>query len=41
LSAVDLQAIAQWAVLNEQAILDHWDGLADGVQFGRQLQPLP
>ena len=29
LSAVDLQAIAQWAALNEQAILDHWNGLTD------------
>jgi len=41
LSAADLQAIAQWAALNEQAILDHWNGLTDGVQLGQQLQRLP
>jgi hypothetical protein len=41
LSAADLRAIAQWAALNERAILDHWNGLTDGVQLGRQLQRLP
>lgn len=24
----------------EAAILDHWNGLTDGVQLGRQLRPL-
>jgi len=41
LSAADLRAIAQWAALNEQVILDHWNGLTDGVQLGQQLQRLP
>jgi len=41
LSAADLRAIAQWAALNEHAILDHWNGLTDGVQLGQQLRRLP
>ena len=41
LSAADLRAIAQWAALNEQAILDHWNGLTDGVELGQQLRRLP
>jgi len=40
LSPADLRAVAQWIALNEAAILDHWNGLTDGVQLGRQLQPL-
>ena len=40
LSAADLRAVAQWIALNEKAILDHWNGLTDGAQLGRQLQPL-
>jgi hypothetical protein len=35
LSAADLRAIEQWAALNEAAILDHWNGLTDGVQLGQ------
>jgi hypothetical protein len=27
--------------LNQQAILDHWNGLTDGVQLGQQLRRLP
>ena len=27
--------------MNEAATLDHWNGLTDGVQLGRQLRPLP
>ena len=41
LPAADLRAIAQWAALNEQAILDHWNGLTDGVELGQQLRRLP
>jgi hypothetical protein len=41
LSAADLRAIEQWAALNEVAILDHWNGLTDGVQLGQQLRRLP
>jgi len=41
LSSADLRAIAQWAALNEAAILDHWNGLTDGVQLGQQLLRLP
>ena len=41
LSAADLWAIEQWAALNEQAILDHWNGLTDSAQLGQQLQRLP
>jgi hypothetical protein len=41
LSAADLRAIAQWVALNEQAILDHWNGLTDGVQLGQQLRRQP
>jgi hypothetical protein len=41
LSADDLRAISQWLALNEAAILDHWNGLTDGVQLGQQLRRLP
>jgi hypothetical protein len=40
LSAADLRAVTQWIALNEQAILDHWNGLTDDVQLARQLRPL-
>ncbi len=40
LSRADLQAVSRWIALNETAILDHWNGLTDGVQMGQQLQPL-
>jgi methionine synthase II (cobalamin-independent) len=35
LTAADLQAVSQWIALNETAILDHWNGLTDGAEFGR------
>ena len=41
LGAADLQAVSQWIALNEAAILDHWNGLTDGVQLSRQLRRLP
>jgi hypothetical protein len=41
LSAADLRAVAQWIALNEVAILDHWNGLTDGVQLAQQLRRLP
>jgi hypothetical protein len=40
LAAADLRAVSQWLALNQQAILDHWNGLTDGVQLGQQLRPL-
>lgn len=40
LSRADLQAVSRWIAMNEAAILDHWNGLTDGVQMGRQLRPL-
>jgi hypothetical protein len=40
LSTDDLRAVSQWIALNEKAILDHWNGLTDGVQLGQQLRPL-
>jgi hypothetical protein len=40
LSSADLQAVSQWLALNEPAVLEHWNGLTDGVQLGRQLRPL-
>ena len=41
LPAADLRAVAQWIALNEAAIIDHWNGLTDGVQLGQQLRRLP
>jgi hypothetical protein len=40
LSRADLQAVSRWIAMNEAAILDHWNGLTDGVQMGQQLRPL-
>jgi hypothetical protein len=40
LSTADLRAVSQWIALNEAAILDHWNGLTDGVQLGQHLRPL-
>ena len=41
LSAADLRAVSQWMVLNEAAILDHWNELIDGTELGQRLQRLP
>jgi hypothetical protein len=41
LSAADFQRVVLWIELNEAAILDHWNGLTDGVQLGQQLRRLP
>ena len=41
LSRANWQAASQWIALNEQAIVDHWNGLTDGAELGRQLQRLP
>jgi hypothetical protein len=41
LSAADLRAVTQWIALNESALIDHWNGLTDGVQLGQQLRRLP
>ena len=40
LPTADLRVVSQWIALNESAIVDHWNGLTDGVQLGRQLRPL-
>jgi hypothetical protein len=41
LSVADVRAVSQWIALNETAIIDHWNGLTDGVQLGQQLRRLP
>jgi hypothetical protein len=41
LSVADFQRVVLWLALNETAIIDHWNGLTDGVQLGQQLRPLP
>jgi hypothetical protein len=41
LSSADFQAVVRWIALNEKAIIDHWNGLTDGVQLGQQLRRLP
>lgn len=41
LSAADLRALSQWIAVNQAAIIDHWNGLTDGVQLGQQLRRLP
>jgi hypothetical protein len=41
LAPADERAVAQWIALNENAIIDHWNGVTDGVQLGQQLQRLP
>jgi hypothetical protein len=40
LSTADLRAVSQWVALNQTAMIDHWNGATDGVQFGQQLQRL-
>jgi hypothetical protein len=40
LSPADLRAVSAWIALNASAILEHWNGLSDGVQLGRQLRSL-
>lgn len=41
LSSGDLAAVTRWIAANEAAILDHWNGVTDGVQLGQQLRRLP
>jgi hypothetical protein len=41
LSADDRLAIFQWIAMNEQALLDHWNGLIDGGDLIERLRPLP
>jgi hypothetical protein len=41
LSAADLRAVSQWIALNQAAIIDHWNGVTDGVQLGQELRRLP
>jgi hypothetical protein len=41
LSAADRQAVFQWIVINEAALIDHWNGVIDGGDLIEGLQPLP
>jgi hypothetical protein len=41
LSAADFQRVVLWIATNEAAIIDHWNGLTDGVQLGQRLRRLP
>ena len=40
LSVADFQAVVRWIALNEKAIIDHWNGLTDGVQLAKALRPI-
>ena len=40
LSADDLRVVSRWIALNQAAIIDHWNGVTDGVQLGQQLRRL-
>jgi len=40
LSSADRQAVARWIKLNEQAILDHWNEVTDGIELGAALRRL-
>jgi hypothetical protein len=41
LSGGDLTLVRRWLALNQQAVLDHWNALIDGVELGQRLQKLP
>jgi hypothetical protein len=41
LSAEDQVAVFRWIAMNEQALLDHWNGLIDGGDLIERLRPLP
>ena len=40
LSAADLRAVSEWIRLNEEAIVDYWDGTIDTGELIQQLLPL-
>jgi hypothetical protein len=41
LSAEDQAKVFQWIALNEQVIMDHWNGLTDGGDVSEQRRRLP
>jgi len=41
LSAADRQAVFQWIVINEAALIDHWNGVIDGGDLIERLRLLP
>ncbi len=41
LSPADLQAVSQWIVLNEAALVAYWEGTISTVELVRRLQRLP
>jgi hypothetical protein len=41
LDTADLALVSRWLALNQQAVLDHWNALIDGVELGQRLQKLP
>ena len=41
LSADDRVAIFQWIAMNEETLLDHWNGVIDGGGLIERLRPLP
>ena len=41
LSATDFAAVSAWIKLNQEVIVDHWNGVADTSELVRRLRPLP
>ena len=41
LSATDFAAVSAWIKLNQEVIVDHWNGVADTSELVRRLQRLP
>ncbi len=41
MSTRDTQAVCDWITLNNQVIMDYWLGLADTIELGQRLKPLP
>ena len=41
LSASDRLLIFTWIAMNEQALIDHWNGVIDGGDLIERLRPLP
>jgi len=41
LSSDDQAAVFRWILLNEQVLLDHWNGAIDGGDLIERLRPLP
>ena len=41
LASRDLALVAEWIALNEELIVDHWEGRASTLDIARRLQRLP